>query len=139
MQGGIPHPFSCDSNSPYIMPKEYRPPSNAYRLAPVPLPSDVSGTRVTTIWTQEEDDVLMSARAKGLSWAPIATQYFPSKTANACRKRHERLMERRNAEDWDGVKLETLAREYMAVRREMWSILADRVGEKWQIIENKVL
>lgn len=142
MQEGISqHPFSCpNSNSPYIMPKEYRAPtSSTYRLAPVTLPSDVnSGTRVTTIWTQEEDDILMSARAKGLSWAPIAMQYFPSKTANACRKRHERLMERRNAEDWDGVKLETLAREYMAVRREMWSILADRLGEKWQTIEAKV-
>jgi hypothetical protein len=47
-------------------------------------------------------------------------------------------MERRNAEDWDGEKLETLATQYMAVRREMWSVLADRVGEKWQIIEAKV-
>jgi hypothetical protein len=47
-------------------------------------------------------------------------------------------MERRNAEDWDGVKLETLATHYMAVRREMWSLLADRVGEKWHIIEAKV-
>ena len=80
----------------------------------------------------------MAARAKGLSWNPIATKHFPTKTANACRKRHERLMERRNAEDWDGVKLDMLAREYMAVRREMWSVLADRVGEKWEIIESKV-
>jgi hypothetical protein len=80
----------------------------------------------------------MAARASGLNWQPIATKHFPNKTANACRKRHERLMERRNAEDWDGVKLETLATEYMAIRREMWSILADRVGEKWQIIEAKV-
>jgi len=47
-------------------------------------------------------------------------------------------MERRNAEDWDGIKLETLAREYMEVRREMWEILGRRVNEKWQIVEAKV-
>ena len=132
-------PFSYDSSGPYIMPKQYQPPSNAYRMAPIALPSDLSsGTRVTSIWSQEEDETLMSARAKGLSWAPIAAQHFPTKTANACRKRHERLRERQNAEEWDTLKLETLAREYMGVRREMWSLLADRVGEKWQTIEAKV-
>jgi hypothetical protein len=47
-------------------------------------------------------------------------------------------MERRNAEDWDGIKLETLAREYMEVRKEMWEILGRRVNEKWQIVEAKV-
>jgi len=47
-------------------------------------------------------------------------------------------MERKNADDWDGVKVETLAKEYMNARREMWTILADRLGEKWQLIEQKV-
>lgn len=47
-------------------------------------------------------------------------------------------MERRNAEDWDGVKLEILAREYMNLRREIWTPLAERVGEKWTIVEAKV-
>jgi hypothetical protein len=59
-------------------------------------------------------------------------------TPNACRKRHERLMERMNAEQWDGVKLDVLAQAYMEVRREMWSLLAARVGEKWQLVETKV-
>lgn len=47
-------------------------------------------------------------------------------------------MEKKNAEDWEGVKLETLASEYMSVRREMWSILASRVDEKWTMVEAKV-
>jgi len=80
----------------------------------------------------------MSARASGLNWQPIASKYFPSKTANACRKRHERLMDRRNNEDWEGGKLELLANEYMNVRREMWSILMSRLGEKWTMVEAKV-
>jgi len=122
----------------YDMPKETRQ-SNQYRIDPISLPSDAgSGTRVTSIWTTEDDDTLMSARASGMDWKTIAVRYFPAKTSNACRKRHERLMERRNAEEWGGPKLETLSKEYMAVRREMWSVLADRVGEKWQVIEAKV-
>lgn len=122
----------------YDMPKETRQ-SSQYRIEPVSLPSDAgSGTRVTSIWSPEDDDTLMSARASGMDWKTIAARHFPQKTSNACRKRHERLMERRNAEEWGGPKLETLSREYMAVRREMWSVLADRVGEKWQVIEAKV-
>ncbi len=47
-------------------------------------------------------------------------------------------MERKNAKDWDEKKSGLLAKEYMEVRKEMWSILADRLGEKWHIIEQKV-
>ena len=82
----------------------------------------------------------MQARHQGLNWQPIATKYFPDKSANACRKRHERLMEKRsNADDWDGAKMEALARAYNDVREQMWRLLADRIGgEKWQIVEAKV-
>lgn len=80
----------------------------------------------------------MNARREGQNWQPIANQYFSDRSGNACRKRHERLMEKRNSEDWDGVKLEELAVAYNQVKKEMWTILADRLGEKWQIIEAKV-
>ena len=80
----------------------------------------------------------MRERAHGSNWGPIATKHFPNKTPNACRKRHERLMERKRDEDWDDVKLENLATQYMAVRREMWGILANRLGEKFAIVEQKV-
>lgn len=80
----------------------------------------------------------MQARALGLNWNQISPKHFPLKSANACRKRHERLMERQIAEQWDGVKLDILSQAYMEARREMWSILAARVGEKWTLIEQKV-
>lgn len=81
----------------------------------------------------------MRARQQGLNWQPIASQYFPDKTANACRKRHERLMEKRNsADNWDGVKIEALAKAYVDIREQMWKLLADRLGEKWQNVEAKV-
>ena len=82
----------------------------------------------------------MKVRQQGLNWQPIASNFFPDKSANACRKRHERLMEKRSqADDWDNAKMETLAKAYNDVREQMWRILADRIGgEKWQIVEAKV-
>lgn len=47
-------------------------------------------------------------------------------------------MEKQNADQWDGVRLEVLAEAYMEVRSEMWSILGARVNEKWQLVEQKV-
>lgn len=47
-------------------------------------------------------------------------------------------MDKRNSDDWDAVKLETLGKEYMAMRREIWSGLAERTGEKWAVVEAKV-
>jgi hypothetical protein len=141
-----PRPLSCPSplfprSHEFLslltgMPKEVQA-SKHHRNSSSSMATNAS-TRSASTWSSQDDETLISARASGLNWQPIATKYFPSKTANACRKRHERLMERRNAEDWDGVKLEVLAREYMNVRREMWSILAERVGEKWTIVETKV-
>ena len=72
-----------------------------------------------------------------MNWQPIASRHFPNKTANACRKRHERLIERRHVDDWDAQKLELLAQEYLSVRKEMWEILAARLGERWTVIEAK--
>lgn len=97
-----------------------------------------SGSRSSS-WTPKDDETLTRARAQGLNWNQIGPKHFPSKTPNACRKRHERLMERQNAEQWDGVKLDVLAQAYMEVRRDMWSILAARVGEKWQLVETKCM
>lgn len=81
----------------------------------------------------------MDARAKGLNWGPIANTLFPDKTSNACRKRHERLMVKRNhSQDWEGVKLEQLAQAYQEMREPMWTLLAKRLGERWQTVEAKV-
>lgn len=87
-------------------------------------------------WSREDDRNLIDARAKGLNWAQVKGK-FPNKSANACRKRHERLMEHKDADDWDSRKLEQLAKEYMVMRKEIWRPLADRVGEKWNVVEQK--
>ncbi|KAK1676616.1 hypothetical protein BDP55DRAFT_107352 [Colletotrichum godetiae] len=90
-------------------------------------------------WTPQDDQQLLAARAQGLNWSQIQTTYFPNKTPNACRKRHERLMERKGADDWDNRKLERLAKEYMSMRKEIWSGLAARTGEKWNVVEAKCM
>ncbi|KAL8737890.1 MAG: hypothetical protein Q9181_001262 [Wetmoreana brouardii] len=91
-------------------------------------------------WTPQSDEQLMLARQQGMNWQPIADQYFPHKTANACRKRHERLMEKRNAEGtWTGLKFEEVAKAYCEVREEMWKMVAERVNEKWSVVETKCM
>ncbi|KAI4233748.1 MAG: hypothetical protein L6R40_006980 [Gallowayella cf. fulva] len=101
--------------------------------------ANTSEPHSSTPWSPSSDEQLMRARQQGLNWAAIAETYFPLKTANACRKRHERLMEKRNAHgDWNGLKFEEVAKAYREVREEMWRILADRVNEKWSVVESKV-
>ena len=87
-------------------------------------------------WSSEDDELLMRARREGLNWQPIASKYFPDKTANACRKRHERLME--NADNTDAIDIDKLSKAYLDSREHMWKLLADRVGEDWQAVEAKV-
>ncbi|KAI6791382.1 hypothetical protein KC332_g17610 [Hortaea werneckii] len=123
------------------MPKEIKP--AAPRTAPVTpypvAPTSTTGIRNAAIWSAADDEILLQARASGLNWQPIANRHFPNKTANACRKRHERLIERRHVEDWDAGKLELLAHEYMICRREMWETLANRIGERWAVVEAKCM
>ncbi|KAH8747111.1 hypothetical protein F5882DRAFT_422542 [Hyaloscypha sp. PMI_1271] len=56
-------------------------------------------------WNPSDDSTLRAARAQGMDWVTIQQAYFPSKRPNDCRKRHERLMERRSR---DGLKPENL-------------------------------
>ncbi|KAK8075788.1 hypothetical protein PG997_010451 [Apiospora hydei] len=90
-------------------------------------------------WSPQDDKNLIAARQQGLNWNQIQTNYFPAKTSNACRKRHERLMERKGADDWDARKLERIAKEYISMRKEIWQPLAQRVGEKWSVVEAKCM
>lgn len=120
------------------MPKVDRAQSAHAHRGSISTASAAGGGSRSSSWSQKDDETLITARAQGLNWNQIAPKHFPSKSPNACRKRHERLMERQNAEQWDGVKLDVLAQAYMDVRREMWSLLAARVGEKWTLVETKV-
>ncbi|KAI4122949.1 MAG: hypothetical protein LQ338_005527 [Usnochroma carphineum] len=91
-------------------------------------------------WSHHDDEQLKRARAQGLNWTAIAETYFPTKTPNACRKRHERLIEKINANGiWNALKFEEVAKAYLDVREEMWKMVAERVNEKWTVVESKCM
>lgn len=127
----------------------YPPPLSKPAMSSTPGASEASGHHHTetntsdkhasTPWSPQSDEQLMHARQQGMNWQPIADKYFPKKTANACRKRHERLMEKRNANgSWDSHKFEELAKAYCEIREPMWRMVAERVNEDWKTVEAKV-
>ena len=90
-------------------------------------------------WKPENDELLMRAHQHGMNWQTIAHKFFPDKNADTCRRRHERLMEKRDLYyDSERAKADTVAKAYVDVREQVWKPLADRVGEKWQVVEAKV-
>ena len=101
--------------------------------------SPAAGNRSACPWSAQDEAQLRQARQRGMNWTHIAETYFPGKSANACRKRHERLVDKqRSTEDWSQAKIETLAQTYVELREQMWRLLASRVNEKWEIVESKV-
>ncbi|KAI0881390.1 uncharacterized protein GGS22DRAFT_192478 [Annulohypoxylon maeteangense] len=134
LPGGYYPTVASTSAQPSMQAQQYDPyPADIVPQAPMPnRPS--SGA-----WTVQDDQNLLAARQQGLNWAQIQSNYFPNKSPNACRKRHERLMERKGADDWDNRKLERLAKEYMSMRKEIWQPLAARTGEKWIVVEAKCM
>ncbi|RMZ89948.1 hypothetical protein DV736_g2833, partial [Chaetothyriales sp. CBS 134916] len=88
-------------------------------------------------WTNGEDMMLLDAKSKGLGWNDIHEKYFPSKSGNACRKRHERLMVKLRTTDWDEARVRRVWDEYVreGVRREFWEAIAQRCGERWEDVE----
>ncbi|CRG86631.1 hypothetical protein PISL3812_03641 [Talaromyces islandicus] len=93
------------------------------------------GANISSTWTVHDDAVLMQARAHSHGWGQIQKEHFPKKTANACRKRYERLVAKRRGPEWDQEKLERLSVEYNRLREQTWQTLAFAVGEKWQDVE----
>lgn len=104
---------------------------------PQPLATPLTHTSAGP-WTSAEDQVLVSARRNGLGWSQIHEKYFPLKSANACRKRYERLVHKQKSDDWDEARLGRLAFGYCNLREEIWRPLAERTGEKWEHVEKAV-
>lgn len=125
---------SAAANQPTLTTEDYDSYSGAMPVSQPSMPHRAS----SGAWTPLDDQNLLGARQQGLNWSQIHTNYFPNKSPNACRKRHERLMERKGADDWDQRRLETLAKEYMSMRKEIWQGLAAKTGERWNVVEQMV-
>ncbi|KAK4160709.1 hypothetical protein QBC43DRAFT_337990 [Cladorrhinum sp. PSN259] len=90
-------------------------------------------------WSANDDKTLMMARSRGQGWADIRKKHFPKRTPNACRKRWERLMENRATVEKDGHRTQRISEEYLAMRKAIWTPLAERMGESWQWVEAQCL
>ena len=82
------------NNQAPVMPVETNPKSSSRHPS-----SRTDYSRINT-WGADDDRVLIKARKEGFTMADIASSYFPTKTPNACRKRHNRLMQKRVADAW---------------------------------------
>ncbi|KAI9894065.1 MAG: hypothetical protein M1814_004835 [Vezdaea aestivalis] len=91
-------------------------------------------------WVSKDDAKLLDARAEGKNWQQIQDEHFPTKTPNACRKRHERLIEGRRGEEWTAEDLEHVGRAYAESRKHFWSPIAAALGQNmdWKAVEKKV-
>ena len=98
--------------------------------------------RASTAWLPADDQKLMEERSQGRQWGVISRQ-FSNKSANACRKRYGRLLQRRNQEELEGEAFDLIAQAYMLHRHEIWGPFAEQLREhlgqvEWEQLEKKV-
>lgn len=96
-------------------------------------------------WSDVDDKKLWTARAQGQNWDDIQTAFFPEKTSNACRKRHERLRQLKDQQELlpNGARFDNLADAYADCREEMWTLLAKKLdpeakSSSWEVLERLV-
>lgn len=89
-------------------------------------------------WTAEEDAILLEERSRGSPWDDIHHRHFPGKSGNACRKRHERLLTKARDTNWTDTRINNLLVVYGRHRQEMWTTIANEVGERWEDVEKVV-
>ncbi|KAJ3491882.1 hypothetical protein NLG97_g5510 [Lecanicillium saksenae] len=90
-------------------------------------------------WSMRDDHQLITARKDGLNWSQIQEQFFPGKSSNACRKRHERLIDSKGRGNDESQRMERIASEYVQMREKLWRPLAEKTGEKWTYVERTCL
>jgi hypothetical protein len=136
-----------DPHMGYQHPTHHQPSYHDYMpvSAPAPPPPPPAVTapahpNQSTLWLDEEDNLLMEAKSSGLGWNDIHKKYFPTKSGNACRKRHERLMTKIRSSDWDDARIAQVMREYNrpGVREAFWGQIAAPFHERWEDVERVV-
>ncbi|KIW65268.1 hypothetical protein PV04_07541 [Phialophora macrospora] len=86
-------------------------------------------------WNNDEDSILMEAKLKGMSWEEIHRQHFPGKSANACRKRHERVLAKVRNTNWDEARIQRVTDAYHKHRSSIWAPLCNELGESLSDVE----
>ena len=92
-EGSLKVPKIAENTTEEHMPRVLEPPP----FGPLPLPAKPLPSRS---WSFDDDTLLIQKRSEGLDWGTIASDFFPqTKTPNACRKRHERLVKNRKSQE----------------------------------------
>ena len=74
-----------------------------------PHPEEAPDKKRQSKWSREEDALITELRGNGTKWEDIAKR-LPGRSMISCRLRYQNYLERRL--DWDGEKMNKLARHY---------------------------
>jgi hypothetical protein len=133
-----------DPHMGYQQPAHHQPGYHDYMSVSAPAPlSPVTAPahpNQSALWLDQEDTMLINAKNQGLGWNEIHKMYFPTKSGNACRKRHERLMTKLRSSDWDEARIAQVMAEYdrPGVREAFWGRIAAPFHERWEDVEKVV-
>ncbi|KAG6023550.1 hypothetical protein E4U19_004271 [Claviceps sp. Clav32 group G5] len=83
-----------------------------------------------TLWTEEEDILLLQLIWPSKAWNEIAAR-MPGRTRAACKQRYKS----RFADVWDIEKKDRLARLYESHKKEMWLDIAKKMELPWAEVE----
>lgn len=129
-------------NAAMVTPYSGAPPVQQVQASSIPVGTSHSHSNSGSgPWTAEMDEILIENHRR-LKWDQIAERFFNNtKTGNACRKRHARvIMERKEPARWDQERVQKVINAYNreSMREKMWKPLAEATNERWQDVERLV-
>ncbi len=116
----------------YLPAPSAMPAAHQIQREPLPKPGQ-SGP-----WNPDEDNVLINAKGRGMCWEDIHRTHFPGKSANACRKRHERVLAKMRNTDWDDARIQRVTDAYNRHRHNIWQPLCKELNESLSDVEKVV-
>ena len=125
--------WQLETSRGFMQPPAFGPP-------PPPPPPITMHPGQSAPWTAADDSALIDAKGQGLGWNEIHQRFFPNKSGNSCRKRHERLMFKLRSCEWSDGRIQNVMNAYntRGVREHFWRGIADPFGENWQDAEKVV-
>jgi hypothetical protein len=83
-------------------------------------------------WSQEEDQLIIELRGRGMKWEDISLQ-LPGRSSISCRLHYQNYLEKRS--EWDEDRKNKLARLYERFKSEMWAKVAEELAVPWRAAE----
>ncbi|KAG6024198.1 hypothetical protein E4U40_003437 [Claviceps sp. LM458 group G5] len=84
-------------------------------------------------WSGDEETVLFAYKDAKKSWETIS-DHLPGRTANGCRKYHER--QSKTGPAWSQERKNELCKLYESLKRSIWSKIGERLTVRWEVAED---